>query len=102
MSHDVVRALSLTPRVRSQRTSASPQLSMFRVLIMCAYKQDNCSNPNTPSEKTAGIVHNLVAASGMPIESIFYQVRLSSILPDATRRGTRALSLCVCRTVPEC
>ena len=69
----VVRALSLTPRVRSQRDSTSPQLNMSRVLIMCANKQDNCSDPHTPSEATAGIVHNLAAASGMPIGCIFYQ-----------------------------
>jgi hypothetical protein len=63
---------SQAARIRARLADAAP-LYTFRILLMCAYKHRNCSDPDEDCEGTASRLHVLLRAAGLDAHKVVYQ-----------------------------
>ena len=80
---------SQAARIRARLADAAP-LYTFRILLMCAYKHRNCSDPDEDCEGTASRIHVLLRAAGLDAHKVVYQ---NTRAAGCMRKESRALPL---------
>ena len=78
---------SQAARIRARLADAAP-LYTFRILLMCAYKHRNCSDPDEDCEGTASRLHVLLRVAGLDAHKVVYQnTRAAGCMRKAGNKG---------------